>query len=113
MRLSLQEDLRQLQSLGWRWERWLRRETDRLQRRHALREPPEARGEPHLDLDLRWVLEGDGLSERLTAYERYCLYSVHRAGSARQAALRFGLHRKDLEETLAEIEEYLYDRGFA
>lgn len=109
---TLEEDLKVLQALGWRWKRWARKEANRLRRQRPLRSSPEAPGEPPQDLDLGWVLDGDRLSEGLTAHERYCLYVTYQAGSARQAALRFSLYREDLEETLAEIGDYLYDKGF-
>lgn len=110
MRHTLREDLAQLESLGWKTERWVRRETARLAHTRSLRGPLEARGELPGDIDLRWLIDGDHFTQALTAHQRYCLYAVYQAGSARKATIRFALHQGDLEESLNEIARKLRER---
>lgn len=104
---TLEEDLQQLQKLGWRWERWARRERIILERTEPLTglEPSRKRSRPFSDL--RWVLEGGPLTRALRPFERCVLISVHNAGRRRAASV-LGLSRTEMQEVLSGIERTLY-----
>jgi hypothetical protein len=110
VRRTLQEDLQQLQALGWAYERWLRKERIYLSRRKRLT-GLEAAPEPSLPFsELQWVVEGGSLSQALTGAQRYLLMLVHNSG-IRQAARLTGMPGPELRDSLSRIREVLYKDG--
>jgi len=80
-----EEDLEQLEALGWKTSgfiRWENRWYSKLEPLQDLAVPEE---ETH-PTDLKWVLEGDERTAHLTAHERYCLHVLAETGSPYKAA---------------------------
>jgi hypothetical protein len=113
MRKSILEDLKQLQALGWKFERYLRWEENWLSHREPLEDVYEAPGEAEAFSDLRWVIEGDRLSQGLTGAQRALLMAVYRAGTWTKAAKSCHLDRAFVKGALQEIKEILYPAAWS
>ena len=109
MKLTLQEDLQQLQMLGWSYGKWLRKEQNYMARRRS-RTGHEIAPEPSVPpSDLQWVMEGGRRTRMLTCADRHTLMLVHNSGFRRSCQI-MGLPIKVLRDHLQRIEQTLFTK---